>query len=257
MISQLEPGNPHRRPDGGLAPSLDHRRSREDSRTLDVLAEFSHELRNFLGIMRSAMHVLKAGPVTNAAHEQARVLMERQVAQMTRLIDDLLDVSRVRNGRLRLRRTRIDICVIIGHAMHAVECIMRQREHRMTASFPDAPVWVHGDAARLEQVFVNLLLNAAKYTNAGGDVHLEVTQQGNEASVAVRDTGVGIAAEVLPRIFDLYMQAFPSSRDGGLGLGLPLVRALVESHGGSVTAASDGAGLGSEFLVRLPAFARP
>jgi signal transduction histidine kinase len=221
-----------------------------------VLAQFSHEIRNFLGIVRSATHVLKIGSVANVAHEEARVLIERQVAHMTQLVEDLLDASRMRNGQLQLRRARIDMCMVVARAMRAVECSMRQREHRMNVSLPDAPVWVEGDAGRLEQVFINLLLNSAKYTDVGGDISVSVTQRGDEAIVVVRDTGIGIAADVLPRVFDLYVQANASSRDGGLGLGLPLVRALVESHGGSVQAASDGIGSGSEFSVRLPACAQ-
>jgi two-component system CheB/CheR fusion protein len=134
---------------------------------------------------------------------------------------------------------------------------MRQREHRVTVSFPNTPVWLPGDAARLEQVFVNLLMNAAKYTDAGGEVVLSVKQEADEAIVHIRDSGVGIAADLLPKVFDQFVQGPQSARSGGLGLGLPLVRSLVENHGGSVTAASEGAGKGSEFTVRLPAFARP
>jgi len=257
MIVQLKARNSHERRERCRNRSSDGGRSLEDEQTHDVLAQFSHELRNSLGTIRSAMHVFRIGTAENPTQEKARVLIERQVEQMTRLVDDLLDVSRMRNGRLQLRRARIDLCMVIASAMHAVECTMRQREHRMTVSFPDAPVWLHGDAARLEQVFVNLLVNAAKYTNVGGKVSLSVTHEGDEGIVVIRDTGVGIAAEVLPKVFDLYLQANPSSRSGGLGLGLPLVRGLVESHGGSVTAASDGIGHGCEFTVRLPAFAQP
>jgi signal transduction histidine kinase len=247
MIAQLKPSNPAPQPQShGL----------DDARTDEVLAQFSHEIRNFLGIIRGAVRVLKTGAVENVAHEEARVLIERQVTQMARLIDDLLDASRMRNGHLQLRRARIDLCMVVARAMHPVQCILRQREHRVTVSFPEVPVWLQGDSARLEQAFVNLLLNAAKYTPVGGAVSVEVTREGDEAVVAVRDTGIGIAADVLPQVFDLYVQANPSARDGGLGLGLPLVRALVESHGGSVSAASDGPGRGSEFRVRLPAYAQ-
>jgi signal transduction histidine kinase len=174
---------------------------------------------------------------------------------MSLLVDDLLDVSRVRNGRLQLRRGRIDLCVVLAQAMHTVEWTIQRRGHRLSASFPETPVWLQGDGPRLEQVFVNLLMNAAKYTDAGGDVHVTVTQNAGQAVVVISDNGIGIAADVLPTIFELYVQAGPSSRHGGLGLGLPLVRSLVESHGGSVTAASGGIGRGSEFTVRLPVFA--
>jgi signal transduction histidine kinase len=139
--------------------------------------------------------------------------------------------------------------------MHTVEWTIQRRGHRLSASFPETPVWLQGDGPRLEQVFVNLLVNAAKYTDVGGDVRVTVTQNANQAVVVIRDNGIGIAAEVLPEIFELYVQAGLSSRQDGLGLGLPLVRSLVESHGGSVAAASDGIGHGSEFTVRLPVFA--
>jgi signal transduction histidine kinase len=136
----------------------------------------------------------------------------------------------------------------------AVEFTMQQHHHRMTTSFPKAPVWLEADPARLEQVFVNLLLNAAKYTEPGGKVGLSVEQEDGEATVRIHDSGIGIAAEVLPHVFDLFVQADPSSRraDAGLGVGLALVRSLVECHGGCVTAASAGLRRGSEFTVHLP-----
>lgn len=229
----------------------------ENDWSLEVMAKLSHELRNSLGSLRSAIHVLRIGPIKSPVQEKAQALAERQITQMTRLVDDLLDASRMRNGGLQLRRGRFDLSAIVGRAMHSVECAMREREHHLTVSFPDEPVWLQGDADRLEQVFVNLLINAAKYTDVGGHVSLSVRQEANLAIVRIRDSGVGIAADVLPKVFDLYVQANPSSRDGGLGLGLSLVRSLVEGHGGSVTAASDGVGKGSEFTVRLPAFAAP
>jgi two-component system CheB/CheR fusion protein len=140
--------------------------------------------------------------------------------------------------------------------LRTTEGALRQRGHHITVSTPDSPVWLQGDAARLEQVVVNLLMNAAKYTPDGGYVSVSVRQDANEGFVVIRDTGIGMSAELLPKVFDLYVQACPSARKGGLGLGLPLVRALVESHGGGVTAASAGPGLGSEFTVRLPVFAQ-
>jgi signal transduction histidine kinase len=257
MNAQLKSAYPHgRRDEKRLERSAEALRSAEPKRNLEIMARFSHELRNSLGAIGNAMHILRVGP-KNPVQEKAQVLAERQISQMTRLVEDILDTSRIHNGRLQLERDRIDLCVAIARAMHVVECTMRQREHHMTVSFPDAPVWLRGDAARLEQVFVNLLVNAAKYTDVGGEVMLSVQQEANEAVVRIRDSGVGIAPDLLPRMFDLYVQGGPSSRTGGLGLGLPLVRSLVEGHGGSVIAASDGAGKGSEFTVRLPAFAQP
>ncbi len=245
------------RPGGSRDRSTGARCRSERHLDQEVLAKFSHELRNSLGALRSAMHVLQTASPKSPVQVKAQILADRQITQMTRLVDDLLDASRMRDGKLQLRLGRFDLSVIVGHAMHAVECNMREREHLMAASFPDKPVWLHCDAARLEQVFVNLLVNAAKYTDAGGKVKISVKQEANEAIVQILDSGIGIAADVLPRVFDMYVQANPSSRQGGIGLGLPLVRSLVESHGGSVTAASAGAGKGSEFTVRLPAFARP
>lgn len=164
----------------------------------------------------------------------------------------ICSISRIRNGQLRLHRARIDLCTVVANSVQTVELTMQQRNHRMTTSFPDVPVWLMGDAGRLEQVFVNLLVNAAKYTDVGGDVAVSVKQAANEAVIRFRDTGVGIAADILPKVFDPYVQADPASRKGGLGLGLPLVRSLVESHGGRVTATSEGVGQGSEFTIHLP-----
>ena len=258
MIAQLKTACSHPRQEKtSRGPSADARSDSENDWSLEVMAKLSHELRNSLGSLRNAMHVLGIGPIKSPVQEKAQVLAERQITQMTRLVDDLLDASRMRNGGLQLRRGRFDLCVVAGRAMHSVDCTMREREHHVAVSFPEEPVWLQGDAERLEQVFVNLLINAAKYTDVGGHVRLSVKQEANQAIVSIRDSGVGIAADVLPKVFDLYVQANPSSRNRGLGIGLSLVRSLVEGHGGSVTAASDGLGKGSEFTVRLPAFAAP
>jgi len=226
----------------------------ENGRHNEFMTVFSHELRNSLGAIGSAVRILRMDTSACPAAVKARLLIERQVGQMAHLVEDLLDVSRVRNGHLRLRRQRIDLCAVAAHAVQTVEFAMQQHNHRMTTSFPDAPVWLQADPTRLEQVFVNLLFNAAKYTEAGGYVGLSVERGEGEAIVRIRDTGIGIAPEVLPKVFDLFVQADPSSRraDAGLGIGLALVRSLVECHGGGVTAASAGLRQGSEFTVRLP-----
>jgi len=226
----------------------------ENGQPNEFMTVFSHELRNSLGAIRSATQVLRLETSAAPTTVNARALIERQVGQMTRLVEDLLDVSRFRSGHLRLQCERIDLCAVAAHAAQTVEFAMQQRNHRMTTEFPDAPVWLTADPARLEQVFVNLLFNAAKYTEAGGDVWLSVEREDGEATVRIRDTGIGIAPEVLPYVFDLFVQADPSSRraDAGLGIGLALVRSLVECHGGRVTAASAGLRHGSEFTVRLP-----
>jgi signal transduction histidine kinase len=226
----------------------------QNNRNNEFLTVFSHELRNSLGAISSATHVLRIEVPAGPAAVQARLVIERQVGQMTRLIEDLLDVSRVRSGQMTLRCERIDLCVVAAHAAQTVEFIMQQRNHRMTTSFPNAPVWVHADPVRIEQVFVNLLINAAKYTDSGGHVDLAVEQEAGEAVVRIVDTGLGIDPDVLPHIFDLFVQANPSSRraDAGLGIGLARVRSLVQRQGGRVTATSAGSGRGSEFTVRLP-----
>jgi signal transduction histidine kinase len=220
----------------------------------EFVTVFSHELRNALGAIRSAAHILRRDASADPSAVKARMLIERQVGQMSRLVEDLLDASRVRSGQLCLQCERIDLRVLAAHAVQTVEFTMQQRHHRMTTSFPDAPVWMQADPARLEQVFVNLLLNAAKYTDAGGNVGLFVEREENEAIVRVRDSGIGIAPDVLPHVFDLFVQANPSSRraDSGLGIGLAVVRSLVERHGGRVTVVCTGPGHGSEFTVRLP-----
>jgi signal transduction histidine kinase len=173
---------------------------------------------------------------------------------MTHLATGLLDVTRIASGRLRLKRERVDLCVVVRAAIETLESDFKQRDHRIAATLPDAPVWLHAEAGRLEQVFVNLLANASKYTDAGGDLALSVHTSDGDAIVRVRDCGIGIAPDVLPHIFDLFVQAdeaAPRSRSG-LGIGLALVRMLAELHGGSVIAASAGLGQGSEFTVRLP-----
>jgi signal transduction histidine kinase len=226
----------------------------ENGQPNEFVTVFSHELRNSLGAIRSATQILRMETSAAPATVKARLLIERQVGQMTRLVEDLLDVSRVRSGHLHLQCQRIDLCAVAAHAAQTVEFVMQQRNHRLTTAFPDAPVWLTADPARLEQVFVNLLLNAAKYTEAGGNVGLTVEREDSEATVRICDSGIGIAPDVLPHVFELFVQADPSSRraDAGLGIGLALVRSLVECHGGRVTAASAGLQHGSEFTVRLP-----
>jgi two-component system CheB/CheR fusion protein len=226
----------------------------ENSRNNEFVTVFAHELRNSLGAIRSAAVILHMDTAADPSAVKARMLIERQVGQMKRLVEDLLDAARVPSGQLRLQCERIDLRDLAAHAAQTVEFTMQQRHHRMTTSFPDSPVWLQADPARLEQVFVNLLLNAAKYTDVGGKIGLLVEQEEGEAIVRIRDSGIGIAPDVLPHVFDLFVQADPSScrADGGLGIGLALVRSLVERHGGRVTVVSAGPGHGSEFTVRLP-----
>ena len=219
----------------------------------EFLAMLGHELRNPLGAISNAAHVLgmaqDAGPLVDRVHG----IISRQVVQLGRVVDDLLDVSRVTSGKIALDRKPLDLAELARR----VAALVGATAH--TLSVEAAEVWVDADPARLEQVVVNLLDNAVKYTPAGGEICVLVASEGGDAVLSVRDSGVGIAAELLPRVFDLFVQGDHSldrSR-GGLGIGLTLVRRLVEKHGGAVTAASEGAGKGTIFTVRLPAIARP
>jgi signal transduction histidine kinase len=184
-----------------------------------------------------------------------QALIERQVQRMTRLADDLLDVSRISSGRMHLQRERVDLRVILNHAIETLEASISDRKHRLSTELPAAPVWLQADSGRLEQVFVNLLANASRYTDAGGELSVWVHSREGQAIVRVRDSGIGIAAEALPHIFDLFTRGHDaeSRSSEGLGVGLAVVRNIVELHGGSVNVASAGSGQGSEFTVRLPA----
>lgn len=223
----------------------------------EFLAMLSHELRNPLSAIFSALHVLRLQGNENPIQQRAMTTMERQVGQLAHLVDDLLEVSRVITGRIQLQLERLDLRGIAEHAIGSVRPLIERRKHELSVSLPAEPVWVQGDPTRLEQVIVNLLNNAAKYTDEGGHIWLTVKQQDHEVEVVlrVRDTGVGIAPELLPRIFDLFTQANRTldRAEGGLGIGLSLVQKLVELHGGRVAVHSGGLGQGSEFVVRLPA----
>lgn len=218
------------------------------------IAVLSHELRDCLGGIRCAAGILGMDVSAGPNVVKARALIERQVDNMSRLVEDLMDVAQIANGQLRLRPERVDLCALVSQSVQCVELVMLQQDHRLTTSFPGMPIWILADATRLEQVFVNLLINAAKYTAPHGRVEVAVEQRAGEAMVSVRDTGVGIAADVLPHIFELFVQEHHGSKRAvaGLGIGLSLVRSLVEGHGGKVTATSAGLGKGSEFTVRLP-----
>jgi CheY-like chemotaxis protein len=184
-------------------------------------------------------------------------MAERQVQHMARLLDDLLDVSRVSRGKIELRKESVDMTAVLQRTVEGVRPLMEERGHQFTLALPSEPLWVEGDPTRLEQVLTNLLNNAAKYTDPGGQIWLLASRDDDEIVLRVRDTGIGIAAEMLPRIFDLFVQAERQldRSQGGVGIGLTLVRKLVELHGGSVEACSTGLDRGSEFVVRLPASA--
>ena len=242
------------------------RRLKEQSDTLvdlhrrkdEFLAMLSHELRNPLAPISNAVHLLRLQAREDPLQLQARTMIERQLGQMTRLVDDLMEVSRITTGRVHLRQDRVAVAGIVERAVETASPILEQRRHELTVSVPEGPIWLFGDAGRLEQVVVNLLTNAAKYTEEGGRVWLTASQEGDEAVIRVRDTGVGIAPELLPRVFDLFTQAERSldRAQGGLGIGLALVQRLVEMHRGKVEAFS-AMGQGSEFVVRLPILGTP
>ncbi|MET0391347.1 MAG: chemotaxis protein CheB [Polyangiales bacterium] len=217
------------------------------------LAMLSHELRNPLGAMVTATALLQS----DAQHGmQPRLLdvLERQSQQMAHLLDDLLEASRVTQNKIELRCTVLDVRSAIHEAIDAVRARMDGRQLRFTASIPDEPLHVNGDPIRLQQIYSNLLSNAAKYTPPGGSVHVELVRDGNEACVTVRDTGAGIAPDMLESVFEMFVQSHLTldRSAGGLGVGLTLARSLVSLHGGTICACSEGEGKGSQFIVRLP-----
>jgi PAS domain S-box-containing protein len=224
----------------------------------EFLAMLSHELRNPLAPISNAVQLLRLQNNEDELQQQARTIIERQVGQLKHLIDDLLEVSRITTGRIQLHQERVVVSGIVERALETARPLIKQHRHELTVTVPTTPIWLYADAARLEQVVVNLLTNAAKYTKEGGQIWLAVTQEGDEAVLRVRDTGVGIDPELLPRIFDLFTQSERSlSRsEGGLGIGLALVQRLVELHRGRVEAHSS-LGRGSEFVVRLPVVLTP
>ncbi|NMM07954.1 PAS domain S-box protein [Polaromonas sp.] len=224
-----------------------------DRRKDEFLAMLSHELRNPLAPISNAVHLLRLHKNEDPVQQQARAIIERQVGQLNHLVDDLLEVSRITTGRVQLRRQQVALGGIVERAVETAQPLIAQRRHELTVSLPPQPIWLHADASRLEQVVVNLLTNAAKYTDEGGGIGLSVQQDGDNAVLRVRDSGIGIAPELLPCIFELFTQAERSldRSQGGLGIGLCLVQRLVELHGGTV-AVHSVLGHGSEFTVRLP-----
>jgi PAS domain S-box-containing protein len=229
-----------------------------DRRKDEFLAMLAHELRNPLAPIANAVHLLRQNRAENPVQEQARAIIERQSARLARLVDDLLEVSRITTGRIRLHMERVVIGGIVQRAVETVRPLIEQHRHALSLSLPTEPIWLYADAARLEQVVVNLLTNAVKYTDDDGRIELEVRCEGNDVVLSVRDNGIGIDPELLPRVFDLFTQAERSldRAHGGLGIGLSLVQRLVSMHGGTVVANST-LGQGSEFMVRVPAAVAP
>ncbi len=218
----------------------------------EFLAMLGHELRNPLAPIVTVLHVLRRSG--SNAFKPERAILERQVDHLVRLVDDLLDVSRIASGKVELRHARMDLRDAVGVSLEAVSSEFERHRHQVHADTGIEPLWVQADAARISQVISNLLVNAAKYTPAGGVIRVVARRDGGHVELCVIDNGIGISAEMLPQVFDLFMQERQAvdRAGGGLGLGLAIVRSLVQAHGGEVFAASDGAGKGSEFRFVLP-----
>ena len=225
-----------------------------DRRKDEFLATLAHELRNPLAPIRNSLQVLKMNRSSGAETEQVSEIMERQVAHMVRLVDDLLELSRISRGTIELKMEQVELATVLAHAVETSRPIIEDANHRLEICLPTKPILVEGDLVRLSQVFANVLNNAAKYTSHGGLITVTAKQVGHELIVSIRDTGIGIPREMLSRIFDMFTQIDNSLRGSqeGLGIGLSLVRTIVSMHGGTVEAHSDGLGMGSEFVVRLP-----
>ncbi len=226
-----------------------------DHRKDEFLATLAHELRNPLAPLRNGLQVMKLAKDDADAVEQSRTMMERQLGQMVRLIDDLLDLSRISRGKIELRKERVELAKAIQHAIETSRTLIETGSHKLTINLPARELFVEADVTRLTQVFANLLNNAAKYSDPGGQITVTVERDAEHAVARVRDTGVGIPAEKLSQVFEMFAQVDRSLQcaQDGLGIGLSLVKGLVEMHGGGVEVKSGGLGSGSEFIVRLPA----
>lgn len=225
-----------------------------DRRKDEFLATLAHELRNPLAPIRNSLELLRLSKGNAETAERVRVIMERQLSQMVRLVDDLLDVSRISRGTISLRKSRIELADVLRSAVETSHPLIQAAGHELTLAVPPEPILVDADETRLSQVFSNLLNNAAKFTDRGGKIQLQARVEGGQAVVSVRDDGIGIPAPMLSRVFDMFTQvdgSLAKSR-GGLGIGLHLARRLVELHGGTIEAKSAGRGTGTEIVVRLP-----
>jgi PAS domain S-box-containing protein len=230
-----------------------------DRRKDEFLALLAHELRNPLAPLRNGLQVLRLADRDPDERASAREMMERQLEHMVRLIDDLLDISRISRNKMELRRGRVRLADVVSSAMEIALPAIEAAGHELTVALPPEPVFLDADLTRLAQVFGNLLTNSAKYTPRGGHIRVAAVRRGEDVCVSVRDNGIGIPAESLPAIFDMFSQVDRSTErsGGGLGIGLALVKGLVEVHGGTVSAESEGEGKGSTFTVRLPTLRLP
>lgn len=259
MLAELEARvdeRTHELAAGNAALRDSQARLREADRAKDeFLATLAHELRNPLAPIRSAVAILRSAHVTEGERRDARLIIERQVTQLARLIDDLLDVNRIAAGKLPMHRAVVPLVDVLNLAVITVRPHLDLARHHLTVAIPDESILIDADQARLAQVFANLLHNACKYTEPGGEIMLSVSlPNDDEVAVAVRDNGIGIPPEFLPRLFERFTQVDPAAdrSQGGLGIGLSLVEGIVRAHDGRVAARSPGAGLGSEFIVTLP-----
>jgi PAS domain S-box-containing protein len=224
-----------------------------------LLAMLGHELRNPLAAITGAAELIRQHDAGGVDAEQAQEILDRHLRHLARLVDDMLDLSRLASGKMVLHTQPAELSTILKQAIQTAQSFIESREHRLQLQLAREPVWVNADTSRLEQVFVNLLMNAGKYTDPGGRIALIVDAQPQRVTVRVRDNGIGIAPNMIPSVFDLFAQLNPSidRADGGLGIGLNVVKNLVEMHGGSVQAKSEGIGRGSEFIIELPRVAAP
>ena len=237
----------------------EQQRAEEQLRAADrhkdtFLATLAHELRNPLAPLRNGLHIARLTSGNDTTLRRTLDMMNRQLSHLVRLVDDLLDVGRISSGKLELRLLRMDLCKALASSIEATRSLIEQQQHELQVDIDDGDFCVQGDFDRLAQVFVNLLTNAAKYTRPRGHIRIRVAREGNLAAVSVIDSGIGIPLNELERVFDLFSQVreHQSHSEGGLGIGLTLVRSLVELHGGTVQVRSEGPGHGSEFTVRLP-----
>ncbi len=238
----------------GVAETLNARLKAEVRARDHFLAVLSHEIRNPLSALSNGLYLLGLAGQDQAAAEGTRNIMGRQMKQLVRLVDDLLDVSRIATGKVELHKERVDLATVVSDAIEASGPLIDAGGHQLTVTLPPDPVLVDGDPPRLTQVFQNLLGNAAKYSEPGGHIRMSVEQDGGEVVVRIRDSGIGIPAADLPHVFEVFVQVDTSWKraQGGFGIGLSLVKEFVGLHGGRVEAHSDGLGKGSEFVVRLP-----
>jgi signal transduction histidine kinase len=223
-----------------------------DRRKNEFLAVLAHELRNPMAPILAGTEVMRRIGIDDPRVVEIRDLLERQVHQLARLVDDLMDVARISHGKVALQKTTIDLATAVTSGVEASRPLIKGRRHEFTVSLPVAPILLEADPLRLAQVFANLLNNAAKYTRPGGTITLTAAREADQAVVRVRDSGIGIPPEMRDRLFDMFRQGETRGSEGGLGIGLALARGLVELHAGTLEVFSEGVGKGSEFVVRLP-----